>query len=149
MIFIWGSTGLTSTVSSGRFYCPRCDDPDCDYDLKATRRWFTFFFIPIFPISGKQQYVECRHCRQAFEERVLDLAPPTPDEPDQDEVNMALEEMHRRASVEKTAGRLDRLGLSRAETDRLIDKATGGRVWHCDRCDSHYVEGVKPCPQCG
>ena len=147
MIFIWGSTGLSSTVSTGRFYCPRCDRPDVGYEMKSTRRWFTFFFIPCFPISGHQRYVECRRCGQAFDERVLDMAPP--EEASEDDVEECLAELDRGASVETTAARLERLGLLPREADRAIDDHTRGRVWRCARCDRHYVERVRPCPKCG
>jgi hypothetical protein len=149
VIFIWGSTGLSSTLSTGRFYCPRCDRPDVGYELKSTRRWFTFFFIPCFPISGTTRYVECRRCGQAFDERVLDLEPPEDDGPTREEVDDCLDELDRGASVEVTAGRLEKLGLSPKETDRLLDNHTQGKVWQCERCDRHYVERVRPCPKCG
>lgn len=145
MIFIWGSTGLSSTLSTGRFYCPRCDRPDVGYELKSTRRWFTFFFIPCFPISGHTRYVECRRCGQAFDERVLDLAPP---EASQEDVDECLDDLDDGASVEATARRLEDLGLSPKEADREIDNHTQGKVWHCDGCDRHYAERVKPCPKC-
>lgn len=146
-VIIFGSTGLTKQVSSGRFYCPRCDDPDAGYDLKSVRRWFTLYFIPIFPISGHERYVECRHCRQAYQEGVLDLEPPAPaSDADIDDV---LTEMDFGASAEQTASRLEKLGVSPKETDRLIDNYTQGKVWQCERCDRHYFEKVKECPKCG
>ena len=149
MIFIWGSTGLTKHISSGRFYCPRCDASDSDYDLKSVRRWFTMYWIPIFPISGHERYVECKHCGQAFDERVLDLAPPEPQRAGEGEIDDVLTEMDFGASAEQTASRLEKIGVSPKETDRLIDNYTQGKVWQCDRCDRHYYEKVKDCPKCG
>lgn len=147
-MIIWGSTGLTAELGSGRFYCPRCDHPDSGYQLKSVRRWFTLYFIPVFPISGHERYVECKHCRQAFDERVLDLEPPSAPRASEEEVDDVLTEMDFGASAEKTAARLEKLGVSAADTDRLIDNYTQGKVWHCDTCSSHYSNKVKDCPKC-
>ncbi|MEL7025727.1 MAG: TerB family tellurite resistance protein [Pseudomonadota bacterium] len=74
MILIWGTRGRTSTIDSGDFYCPECGKRE-DYALKEVKLWFTFFFIPIFPIKKIGQYVECKACRATFNERVLQMDP--------------------------------------------------------------------------
>src|SRR5262249_46290782 len=114
-IVIWGSRGLTSTVDSGRFFCPGCGGKT-HYDLKQTRPWFTLYFIPIFPTGAGQRYVECRSCGQAYQERVLDFQPPAggqreeEEEPASDEGEQALssayEDLRRGSSLEKVSGNL-------------------------------------------
>ena len=147
MFIIWGSRGLSKHIDSGRFYCPRCDRPDVEYDLKSVREWFTVYWIPIFPVGGHQRFVECRRCGQAYQERVLDMEPPAP--PSEEDVQDALTELDFGASAEKTAGRLERLGFSPASADRLIDEYTKGELWRCKGCDRHYSEKVRDCPKCG
>ena len=148
MFIIWGSRGMTSHVGSGEFYCPRCDDHG-GYELKSVRRWFTLYWIPVFPISGHERYVECTHCRQAFDERVLDMEPPSRSGPTDADIDDVLTEMDFSASAEQTAARLEKLGVSAKETDKLIDNYTQGKVWYCATCSSHHSEKVKACPKCG
>jgi tetratricopeptide (TPR) repeat protein len=33
---------------------------------KNLRHWFTFFFLPIFPISGKRAFTQCPQCQAQF-----------------------------------------------------------------------------------
>jgi hypothetical protein len=60
-------------MGTGEFFCPRCNG-DRTYELKGVRRWFTLFFIPIFPISGnKSVHVHCTTCQGNFAESALNL----------------------------------------------------------------------------
>jgi tetratricopeptide (TPR) repeat protein len=45
--------------------CPRCNR-DADMVGKSYRRWFTFFFIPVFPISAAQYFTQCSNCGGQF-----------------------------------------------------------------------------------
>lgn len=74
MIFIWGSKGRTKSVASGNFHCPDCATHR-DYDQKEVKRWFTLYFIPIFPMNKLGEYVECGACKSTFNSRVLDFDP--------------------------------------------------------------------------
>ena len=74
MILIWGTRGRTKAVDQGDFYCPDCASRK-DYDLQEVKRWFTFFFIPIFPMNTLGQYVECSSCKATYNERVLQMDP--------------------------------------------------------------------------
>src|SRR5262245_9894429 len=48
-----------------RTRCPRCNI-EADFVSKSVRHWFTLFFVPLFPVSGKQRFSECTHCRMTF-----------------------------------------------------------------------------------
>ncbi len=74
MVLIWGSRGRASTIDQGNFYCPDCHGRK-DYAQKQVKRWFTFFFIPIFPYSNLGDYVECDQCKSTFNSRVLEFDP--------------------------------------------------------------------------
>ncbi|MFO1064244.1 MAG: TerB family tellurite resistance protein [Pirellulales bacterium] len=69
MILI-GSFNWPSTVSRGEFFCPNCGNV-APYAHKQSRTFLTLYFIPILPISGLQDYVECGLCRQNFYPEVL------------------------------------------------------------------------------
>ncbi len=77
MFIIYGSRALTKKLNEGQFYCPNCDDVDLDYEHKTAREWFTLYWIPIFPVGGAVEYIECCDCKQRFQEAVLDIEPPT------------------------------------------------------------------------
>lgn len=76
-MIIFGVRGRLVTLGSGSFYCPRCHG-DRQYARKGVRRWFTLFFVPIFPISATTgARVCCDTCKGAFTDDVLSL--PTAD----------------------------------------------------------------------
>lgn len=74
MILIWGTRGRTKAAGSGEFHCPDCSARH-PYVLQEVKRWFTFFFIPVFPMGKLGQYVECGRCKATFNERVLQMDP--------------------------------------------------------------------------
>lgn len=70
MLLIWGFKVRYADVASGTFYCPH-EGGDRPYVKKLAKRWFTFFFIPIFPLNELGQFVECSSCQRGYDERVL------------------------------------------------------------------------------
>lgn len=71
MILIWGLRSRAKTLSTGQFFCPKCGT-DRSYVLQQIRRWFTLFFIPLFPVgkpAGEQ--VKCSTCGTRFAPAVL------------------------------------------------------------------------------
>ncbi len=76
-MIIFGVRGRLHTSSSGSFFCPQCN-ADRQYVLRGARRWFTLFFIPIFPVTSvKNVHVHCETCGGNFADSVLNL--PTTD----------------------------------------------------------------------
>ena len=74
-MIIWGSKAVTGTVvGSGQFHCPACATPR-SFEQKRVRRFFTLYFLPLFPTSTLGQYVECRGCQGTFEPSVLSYDP--------------------------------------------------------------------------
>jgi hypothetical protein len=72
MILIWGFRNRAKKTGSGEFFCTRCG-ADRSYVLQAVRRWFTFFFIPLFPVGkALDEHVRCTTCGTAFRPEVLD-----------------------------------------------------------------------------
>jgi hypothetical protein len=70
-VIVFGFRGRVATLGTGRFYCPRCRG-DRSYTRKGVRRWFTLFFVPVFPISATTgTRVCCDTCGGAFSEEVL------------------------------------------------------------------------------
>lgn len=48
-----------------RTRCPKCEQ-DTELISKSYRQWFTLFFLPLFPISGKMRFSECANCATTF-----------------------------------------------------------------------------------
>ena len=47
-------------------HCTRCNNTS-DWNFMEYRDWFTLFWIPVFPISGRKEYLECPICRQVYD----------------------------------------------------------------------------------
>jgi hypothetical protein len=73
VIIIWGSTTKNSVMAEGEFYCPRCR-AFTHYSRRAVRQYFTFCFIPLFPMGTLGEYVECHQCRGNFDPGVCHLS---------------------------------------------------------------------------
>lgn len=74
MLFIvWGFKYRWSVKrdQGGQFFCPKCGG-DRQWVKAIARRWFTLFWIPLFP-TGKPagEAVQCETCHSRFEPAVL------------------------------------------------------------------------------
>lgn len=69
MILI-GTMNWASTRMKGVFQCPECGGSQ-QFRLRASRPFLTLYFIPVLPIGGLQEYVECRNCKNSFESIIL------------------------------------------------------------------------------
>lgn len=65
-----GTMNWASTRSRGLFRCPQCGGTQ-QFRLRASRPFLTLYFIPVLPIGGLQQYVECRQCKNSYEPDIL------------------------------------------------------------------------------
>lgn len=66
MFFIVGSRRRERDHSYGYFYCPTCRKRRAAAQGTFTR-YFTFFFIPIFPIWIGGDYFRCEYCGDLFD----------------------------------------------------------------------------------
>jgi predicted RNA-binding Zn-ribbon protein involved in translation (DUF1610 family) len=142
-IIIWGSRGLTSTLDSGQFYCPKCDGRR-DYHLRQVREFFTLYFIPLIPMGRAQRYVECGSCGGTFKEEVLEMEEPTEA---QRALRQIYEEMQQGVSIEECQKRLMELGME-ANQAESISEEMAGQTWRCETCGDHYLAAVKRCSRC-
>lgn len=69
-MIIWGWKGKEHRIGSGRFFCPNCRS-EAAYDHMRVSRYFTLYFIPLFPTSALGQYVRCCSCKAQLKEVVL------------------------------------------------------------------------------
>jgi Zn finger protein HypA/HybF involved in hydrogenase expression len=144
-IIIYGWRGLTSNLSEGDFDCPHCQNHS-SYRLRQVRRFFTLFWIPIFPISSAVRYVECDHCSSQFREEVLDYRSPSPQ--DDTIILASARQLRDGLSVEEIRDKLSEEGEDRREMEALLVKLCEGQPWRCD-CGLRYHPDVTRCGRCG
>lgn len=73
-MIIWGSRGRTFTKNRGSFFCPACSGEQ-SYKHKLVDKWFTLYFLPLFPTEKLGEYVECNACKSTFNLEVIDYNP--------------------------------------------------------------------------
>jgi uncharacterized tellurite resistance protein B-like protein len=77
-MIVIGTMNWSSTRSSGVFQCPNCGSKET-FRFKASRPFLTLYFIPVLPIGGIEEFVQCGRCKNAFDPAVLtNRIAPTP-----------------------------------------------------------------------
>lgn len=61
-MFIFGWGPRETLMDSGQFDCPVCQ-ATTPFQHRRRRRWMTFFFIPVLPISSSQDFIRCQACQ--------------------------------------------------------------------------------------
>jgi rubredoxin len=79
-MIIYGYRNREFEMGTGNFYCPKCETQR-PYKFKKVTRYFTLFFIPLFPLGTVSQYVECSVCGRTYKPEVLSLLHSTAGEP--------------------------------------------------------------------
>ena len=73
MILIWGTKGRVTPVNDAEILekaCPQCSD---DLELSDLKKWFTIFWIPVFPYSHIETMYHCYECESSFREDAKDV----------------------------------------------------------------------------
>ncbi|WP_395738155.1 zinc-ribbon domain-containing protein [Prosthecobacter sp.] len=69
-MIIWGSKAKEARVSTGNFFCPQCMAAST-YSHMRVSRYFTLYFIPLFPTSTLGEYVRCNGCQGEMTRSVI------------------------------------------------------------------------------
>lgn len=72
-MIIFGTKGRTKEIGRGEFFCPNCRTRRA-YLEKRIARYFTLYFIPIFPIKNLGEYVECQVCLKTYKTDILRMS---------------------------------------------------------------------------
>ncbi len=66
MILIFGTRGMVTSTSNEQVLTQCC--PNCKGDLvaKDLKKWFTLFFIPVFPFDTVDSFYRCRSCDSSY-----------------------------------------------------------------------------------
>lgn len=71
-MIIWGSCGKEKTLARTDFFCPKCRGDTVGAHVRVSR-YFTLYFIPLFPTSTLGEYIRCEDCQGEYNLSVLDL----------------------------------------------------------------------------
>ena len=75
-MIIYGYRNRVIEQGTGNFYCPNCQ-AQRQYKRKKIVRYFTLFFIPIFPLGTLSEYIECGVCGRTYKPEILSVPAPT------------------------------------------------------------------------
>ena len=71
-MIIWGSCSKEKTVDRPEFFCPKCANDAVGEHVRVSR-YFTLYFIPLFPTSTLGEYVRCQDCGGEYNMDVLEV----------------------------------------------------------------------------
>ena len=67
MIIVYGTKNKIKNLDIvGKYEYSRCNNIS-DLQFMSSQQWFTLFWIPIFPISKKQEFMQCPICHQNYQ----------------------------------------------------------------------------------
>ncbi|HEY3873266.1 MAG TPA: TerB family tellurite resistance protein [Actinocrinis sp.] len=67
---IWGFRTRFKTIMTGTFFCPRCGG-DRPFEKRMAKRWFTLYYIPLFPTKELGEQIKCGVCNTSYNPTVL------------------------------------------------------------------------------
>lgn len=70
-MIIYGYKGKESEIGKDQFFCPTCKKIRTYRRIRISR-YFTLFFIPLFPYKTLAEFIECQGCFSEFKLDVLD-----------------------------------------------------------------------------
>jgi hypothetical protein len=73
-MFIYGYTGKEKVISKGHFCCPNCQKLR-SYKHIRVQKYYSIYFIPIYPVKNLGEFVQCQGCFIAFKPDILKTNP--------------------------------------------------------------------------
>jgi hypothetical protein len=144
-ILVWGSRVRVIDLDSGEFHCPECGQPRT-YSQRRVARYFTLFWIPLFPTANLGEYVECHHCGRQYTDDILSYTPPGPSERAARRARGDLDSGMPTHMVER---KLIGEGLKPADAESIVSAALGDDARVCQDCGFVYGALVRSCSNFG
>jgi len=79
-MIIYGHRNKEIEQATGVFQCPSCGEQRAYKRIKVAR-YFTLFFIPLFPLGTVGEFVECQVCRRKYQADILSVGSSLPGTP--------------------------------------------------------------------
>jgi hypothetical protein len=152
-MIIYGTSGREIPVGEGQFHCPRCLEPQ---HFRHTRisRYFTLYFIPLFPISNQGEYVECSGCGGQFRPDIVHNPPHTnvPASVGNGSggqlESVVRRELAKGMPLHIAVQKLVEAGNGQQGAQEMVAAACDGRMSYCPQCQCYYAAAVPGCAQC-
>jgi hypothetical protein len=147
---IWGSRNRFTDISRGEFFCPNCNRQQW-YVHRLVKRWFTLYFVPLFPIETAGEFIECSACNMTFHLDVLyekskRIAPVM--SPMDYQMRLLRDRLDLGGNIEDAVQDLTRSGLDRQLALEAVKSVTGDTVKQCTSCWYTYAPVLTTCPEC-
>ncbi len=144
-MIVLGAKDRIIDLREGRFYCPSCGVVR-DYVLRRSARYFTLYFIPLFQVENKGEFVECKTCGYIFPPEVLDGRRPLWGEQTTLTIRSTLESgMPIHMMMRKLVGD----GFNGEVAFHNIWAVMGEQVKTCPSCGYTYHRSIQVCSNCG
>ena len=144
-MIILGSKGRPKVISSGKFFCPACNQVR-NYQRFLVDKYFTLYWIPLFRIGNMGEYVQCQVCQNSYPPDALAYRPQTEEE----KLHYAiLNELNSGIPAHMLIRKLeDKYGDHNLAT-RYVYNLLGSRPMQCPNCQYLYHETIARCLNCG
>lgn len=67
-MIIFGTKGRITTAKSSDVLTGACPECTKDLDLRDLKKWFTLYFIPLFPYSHVDTFYYCKDCKSSYKQ---------------------------------------------------------------------------------
>lgn len=75
-LIIWGTSSREKLMGTGEFHCPQCR-AQRPFQHQKIQRYFTLYFIPLFPVGTIAEYISCVGCHGQFQMQILQMQAPS------------------------------------------------------------------------
>jgi hypothetical protein len=144
-MIIWGSVGRETSIGTGTFHCPQCNGQQL-YDHRRVARYFTLYFIPLFPTETLGEFISCQGCKTPFKPEILHYEPPTEL---QQMVDATDADLQSGTPVQMARRKLLNAGAAEATANEIITACTPDGQRNCRKCDLSFAMKVRRCSNCG
>jgi hypothetical protein len=144
-MIIWGTKCRNKVLNSGQFHCPTCGTRM--YKGLRVAKWFTLYFIPVFPMETLGDYVECQSCKQTFRSEVLEYKPPS----DKERVALAvLADLKSGTPIQVVIRKMANHGTDEEVAAAFVSQlVSGSSTRTCPSCRFTYLPDITRCTGCG
>jgi hypothetical protein len=147
-MIVMGSKDRVVDLGQGRFFCPNCGVVRA-YIRRRNARYFTLYFIPLFQVENKGEYVECRTCGYIYPPEVL--------EPGGVQRVRWLQQTTDTIRTSLQAGMPIHMLMRKLVGDGFNPELAFHNVWvvmgevahTCPSCQFTYHESIRVCANCG
>jgi hypothetical protein len=144
-MIIWGSKCKDTIESKGLFNCPECNARK-PYELIKVSKYFTLYFIPVFPMETLGKYIKCTSCNNKYNEEVLRYRPPT----ETDLLKSAAQQdLNSGTPVQIAVKKMINNGVAEETATKIVNEVVGNNRRKCKSCDFDFISPIQKCSGCG